>query len=64
MTREGDGRDRWVPNSRAPESRHAVVSSVVNVPKEAKSMTDNPEYRAKMDEIFKIYGDVFSAKPC
>ena len=41
-----------------------MVSSVVNVCHEAKSLTDHPKYKAKMDEIFKIYGDVLSGNPC
>ena len=40
------------------------MSSVVNVPKEAKLLADHPEYKAKMEVIFKVYGDVLSGKPC
>ena len=36
---------------------------MVNVPKGAKSLTDHPKYKAKMVEIFEVYGDVFSGKP-
>ena len=34
------------------------------MPKEAKSLADHPRYKAKMPEIFKVYGDVQSSKPC
>ena len=64
MTRKGDGRETWVPDSGTPESAHAAVSSVVNVPKEAKLLADHPKYKAKMEDIFKFYGDVLSGKPC
>ena len=37
---------------------------MVNVPKEAKSLADHPKYKAKMEEIFKIYEDVLNGKPC
>ena len=53
-----------MPNSGTPESSYAVVRSVVNVPQEARSLTDQPKYKAKMNEIFKIYGDVLIDKPC
>ena len=29
---------------------------MVNVPEEAKSMADHPKYKAKMEEILKLYG--------
>ena len=63
MTCKDDGRETSVPDS-GTESWHAVVNSVVNVPKEAKSLADHPKYKAKMEEIFKVYGDVLSSKPC
>ena len=64
MTRKGDGRETWVPDSGTPESTQAAVSSVVNVPKETKSLADPPKYKAKMGGIFKVFGDVLSGKPC
>ena len=64
MTREDDGRESRVPNSGTPESSYVVVRSVVKVPQESRSLTDHPKYKAKMDEIFKIYGDVLIGKPC
>ena len=38
------------------------MSSVVNVPKAAKLFGDHSKYKAKMEEIFKVYGDVLSAQ--
>ena len=35
MTRNRDGRETWVPDSGTPVLRHAAVSSLVSVPKEA-----------------------------
>ena len=64
MTHKGDGRETWVPDSGTRVLRQAVVSSVVNVPKEAKLLADYPKYKATMEEIFKVYGDVLSSKPC
>ena len=64
MTREDDGRESWVLNSGTPESGYGVVRSVVKVLREARSLTDHPKYKAKMDEIFKIYEDVLIGKPC
>ena len=64
MTRKGDSRATWMPDSGTPESRHLAVSSVVNVPKEAKSSADNPKYKTKMEEIFKVYSELLSGKPC
>ena len=40
------------------------MSSVVNVPKEAKPLAHQPKYNTKMEEIFKVYGDVLSGKLC
>ena len=40
------------------------MSSVVNVPKEAKSVPDHTKYKANMEKIFKVCGDVLSDKPC
>ena len=40
------------------------MRSVVHLPKEAKSLADHPKCKAKMEEIFKVYGDVLSGKPC
>ena len=64
MSRSGNGCKTWVPDSGTPESRHTAVSSGVNVPKEAKSLADHPKYKAKMEEIFKVSGDVLSGEPC
>ena len=47
-----------------PKSRHMAVSSVVNVPKEARSLAHPPKYKAKMEEILKLDGDVLSGKHC
>ena len=41
-----------------------MVRSVVNVPKEAKRLTEHQKYKAKMDEIIKIYGEVLIGKAC
>ena len=62
MTRKGNGRKMWVPESGMPGSGHAMVSSVVSVPKKAKSFADLPEYMAKIAEIFKVYRDVLGGK--
>ena len=64
MTRVDDGRECWMPNSVTPESSNAVVRSVVKVPQEARSLTDHPKDKARMNEIFKIHGDVLIGKPC
>ena len=53
----------WVLWSGTPESRHAEVSWVVNVVKGAKSLVDHPKYKAKIEKILKIYGDVLNGKP-
>ena len=64
MTCKGNGDETWVPDSGTRELRHAAVSSLVIVPREAKSLADHPKYKAKMEEIFKVYSDVQSGKPC
>ena len=64
MTCGGNDRETGVPDSGTPESGHAKVISVVNVCKNAKSLADHPKLKAKMDEIFKIYGDLLAGKPC
>ena len=61
MTRKGDHRTTWVPDSGTPESRH---TSGEFGGQRAKSLADHPKYNAKMGEIFKVYGDVLSGKPC
>ena len=63
-TLEGDGHRTWVPGLETPEFKQGVARLVVNVPKEAKSLTDHPKYQAKMDAIFKIYEDILSGKTC
>ena len=50
-----------MPVSGTPDPRHTMVSSVVNVPKEAKSLANQPKYKAKMDENSKMYA--VSCKP-
>ena len=50
MTRKDDRREAWVRDSGTPESGHTVVSLVVNLPKEAKSLAHHPKYKAKMEE--------------
>ena len=40
------------------------MSSVFIVPKEGKSFADHPEYKSKVQEIFKTYGDVLVSWPC
>ena len=64
MTRTGDSRETRVLESGMPESGHTMVRSVVNVMKEAKSLADHPMYKAKIEEILEVYGDVLSGKPC
>ena len=64
MTRKDKGRETWVPDSGLPESGHAAVSSVVNVLKGATALANHPKYKAKMEEIFKVYGDLLSGKLC
>ena len=41
-----------------------MVSSLVNMLKEARSLEDHPKYKTKMEEISKVYGDILSGKPC
>ena len=56
MNRKGDIRETRVPDSGMPESGQVVLSSVVSVPKEAKSLADSPKYKANAMDIFKVHG--------